>query len=337
MFRFENPEYLWLLSIVIILALIYIVQYFRRNYRLKKFGDPGLLRQLMPDVSRWRGIIKFLLLDIALFFMILMLARPQEASQISEEKRSGIETMIAIDISNSMLARDVAPSRLDRAKMLVEGLIENFSDDKVGLIIFAGDAFVQLPITSDYVSAKMFLNSIEPSMIVNQGTDIAGAINLASHSFTQQEHVGKAIIVITDGEDHEGGALEAAKEAKDNGMNIYLLGIGTSKGAPIPDNVTGGYMIDRTGNTVLSKLNEDMCKEIAQAGGGVYIHVDNTSNAQHVLDNELDKLEKNDSSVYSNYSEQFQTFGFIALIFIILEVLILERKNHLLNKINIFN
>lgn len=336
MFRFENPEYLWLVSIVIILALIYIVQYFKRKSSLRKFGDPILLYQLMPDVSRWRGLIKFLLLELSLVFMIIMLARPQEANQISEEKRSGIETMIAIDISNSMLAEDVTPSRLDRAKMLVEGLVETFSDDKIGLIIFAGDAFVQLPITNDYVSAKMFLNSIEPSMIVNQGTDIASAINMASHSFTQQEHVGKAIIVITDGEDHEGGALEAAKEAKDNGMNIYMLGIGTSKGAPIPNKETGGYMIDRTGETVLSRLNEDMCKEIAQAGGGVYIHVDNSSSAQQILDKELDKLEKSDSAVYSNYSEQFQTFGVIALILLIIEIVILERKNHLLNKIKIF-
>lgn len=336
MFRFENPEYLWLVSIVIVLALIYIVQYFKRKSSLRKFGDPNLLYQLMPDVSRWRGLIKFLLLELSLVFMIIMLARPQEANQISEEKRSGIETMIAIDISNSMLAEDVTPSRLDRAKMLVEGLVETFSDDKIGLIIFAGDAFVQLPITNDYVSAKMFLNSIEPSMIVNQGTDIASAINMASHSFTQQEHVGKAIIVITDGEDHEGGALEAAKEAKDNGMNIYMLGIGTSKGAPIPNKETGGYMIDRTGETVLSRLNEDMCKEIAQAGGGVYIHVDNSSSAQQILDKELDKLEKSDSAVYSNYSEQFQTFGVIALILLIIEIVILERKNHLLNKIKIF-
>jgi len=336
MFRFENPEYLWLVSIVIVLALIYIVQYFKRKSSLRKFGDPNLLYQLMPDVSRWRRLIKFLLLELSLVFMIIMLARPQEANQISEEKRSGIETMIAIDISNSMLAEDVTPSRLDRAKMLVEGLVETFSDDKIGLIIFAGDAFVQLPITNDYVSAKMFLNSIEPSMIVNQGTDIASAINMASHSFTQQEHVGKAIIVITDGEDHEGGALEAAKEAKDNGMNIYMLGIGTSKGAPIPNKETGGYMIDRTGETVLSRLNEDMCKEIAQAGGGVYIHVDNSSSAQQILDKELDKLEKSDSAVYSNYSEQFQTFGVIALILLIIEIVILERKNHLLNKIKIF-
>ena len=336
MFRFENPEYLWLMSIVILLALVYIVLLFRQKSKLRKFGELYLLKQLMPDVSRWRSLIKFSLLELAITFMIIMLARPQEASQIGEEKRSGIETVIAIDISNSMLAQDVTPSRLDRAKMLVENLVENFSDDKIGLIVFAGDAFVQLPITSDYVSAKMFLNSIDPSMIVNQGTDIAAAINLAAHSFTQDEHVGKAIIVITDGEDHEGGVLEAAKDAHDNGMNIFMLGIGSSKGAPIPNKESGGYMLDRSGETVLSKLNENMCKEIAQAGGGVYIHVDNTSGAQRILDDELDKLEKSDSTVYSNYAEQFQTFGVIALLLIIIEICVLERKNPILKKIKFF-
>ena len=336
MFRFENPEYLWLMSIVILLALVYIVLLFRQKSKLRKFGELYLLKQLMPDVSRWRSLIKFSLLELAITFMIIMLARPQEASQIGEEKRSGIETVIAIDISNSMLAQDVTPSRLDRAKMLVESLVENFSDDKIGLIVFAGDAFVQLPITSDYVSAKMFLNSIDPSMIVNQGTDIAAAINLAAHSFTQDEHVGKAIIVITDGEDHEGGVLEAAKDAHDNGMNIFMLGIGSSKGAPIPNKESGGYMLDRSGETVLSKLNENMCKEIAQAGGGVYIHVDNTSGAQRILDDELDKLEKSDSTVYSNYAEQFQTFGVIALLLIIIEICVLERKNPILKKIKFF-
>ena len=336
MFRFENPEYLWLMSIVILLALVHVVLLFRQKSKLRKFGESYLLKQLMPDVSRWRSSIKFSFLELAITFMIIMLARPQEASQIGEEKRSGIETVIAIDISNSMLAQDVTPSRLDRAKMLVESLVENFSDDKIGLIVFAGDAFVQLPITSDYVSAKMFLNSIDPSMIVNQGTDIAAAINLAAHSFTQDEHVGKAIIVITDGEDHEGGVLEAAKDAHDNGMNIFMLGIGSSKGAPIPNKESGGYMLDRSGETVLSKLNENMCKEIAQAGGGVYIHVDNTSGAQRIIAYELDKLDKSDSTVYSNYAEQFQTFGVIALLFIIIEICVLERKNPILKKIKFF-
>ena len=336
MFRFENPEYLWLLSVVVLLALIRFVTYFNQKKRLRKFGDPELIRQLAPNVSRWRPLVKFCLLELALTLIILMVARPQQANGISQEKRSGIEVVIAMDISNSMRATDVAPSRLDRAKMMVENLVENFINDKIGLIVFAGDAFVQLPITSDYVSAKMFLSTIDPSMIVNQGTDIAGAIQMATQSFTQQEHVGKAIIVITDGEDHEGGAVEAAKAAHDQGYNVYLLGIGSTNGSPVPDPETGNYMIDNQGNTVMSRLNEQMCREIAQAGGGAYIHVDNNSSAQRFLDEELDKLEKGETTIYSDYSEQFQYAAAFAILLLIIEILILDRKNPLLKNIKLF-
>lgn len=336
MFRFENPEYLWLLVAVAVLALIRFITYFNQKKRLRKFGDPKLMKQLMPDVSRWRPLVKFCLLELALVLVILMLARPQQANGISQEKRSGIETVIALDISNSMRAEDVAPTRLDRAKMMVENLVESFSNDKIGLIVFAGDAFVQLPITSDYVSAKMFLSTIDPSMIVNQGTDIAGAIEMASHSFTQQEHVGKAIIVITDGEDHEGNAVEAAKSAHEQGFNVYVLGIGSTNGAPVPDPDTGNYMIDNQGNTVMSRLNEDMCREVAQAGGGAYIHVDNNSSAQRLLDEELDKLEKGETTIYSDYAEQFQYAAAFALLLLIIEICILDRRNPILKKIKLF-
>jgi Ca-activated chloride channel family protein len=220
--------------------------------------------------------------------------------------------------------------------MMIENLVDHFTNDKIGLIVFAGDAFVQLPITSDYVSAKMFLSSIDPSMIANQGTDIAAAINMASHSFTQQEHVGKAIIVITDGEDHEGGAMEAAKDAHEQGFNIYMLGIGSTKGEPIPDPQTGNFMTDNQGNMVMSRLNEQMCREIAQAGGGAYIHVDNSSSAQRLLDEELDKLEKGETIIYSDYEELFQYAGLMALILLILEICIMDRKNPLLKNIKLF-
>lgn len=336
MFRFQDPQYLYLLAAVVVLALIRLITYSRQKRRLRKFGDPELLRQLMPDVSRWRPGVKFWLLEAALALLIVMLARPQDGKKIGEEKRSGIETVIAIDISNSMRAKDVVPSRLDRAKMMVENLVDNFTDDKIGLIVFAGDAFVQLPITSDYVSAKMFLSSIDPTMIQNQGTDLAGAISLASRSFTQQENVGKAIIVITDGEDHEGGATEAAEEAKKQGRNIYLLGVGSTKGAPVPDPQTGSYMIDNKGETVMSKLNEDMCREVAKAGGGAYIHVENNSNAQRMLDEELSKLQHLESTVYSEYAERFQEVGLLALLLLIFEVCILDRKNPLLKNIKLF-
>ncbi len=324
--------------LVALLALIRFFTYRNQRKRLRKFGDPELLKVLMPDVSRFRPGFKFFLLEAALTLLIVMLARPQFGTRISHEKRTGIETIIAMDISNSMRAEDVAPSRLDRAKMMVENLVDNFTNDKIGLIVFAGDAFVQLPITSDYVSAKMFLGNIDPSMMLNQGTDLAAAIDMASHSFTQQENIGKAIIVITDGEDHEGGALEAAQAARDKGMRVYVLGVGSTKGSPIPDPETHDYMHDNSGNTVMSALNEQMCREVAQAGGGAYIHVENNTNAQRLLDEELDKLEhsETDSTIYSDFDEQFQAVGILVLLLLILEVVILECKNPYMKNVSLF-
>ncbi len=338
MFRFEDPIYLYLLVLIPILALIRFISYRNQKKRLRKFGDITLLKGLMPDVSRLRPSVKFWILQGALALLIVMLARPQLGTKISHEKRVGIETIIVMDISNSMRAEDIVPSRLDRSKMMVENLVDHFSNDKIGLIVFAGDAFVQLPITSDHVSAKMFLSSIDPSMIATQGTDIARAIDMATHSFTQEEGIGKAIVVITDGEDHEGGAVESAKAAKDNGMRVYVLGVGSVNGAPVPIPGTGDYMKDNAGNTVMSALNEDMCKEVAQAGGGAYIHVENNSAAQEQLDNELDKLSKKEttSTMYSEFDEQFQAFGILALILLILEICIFDRKNPLLKNISLF-
>lgn len=214
MLRFEDPIFLWLLCILPVLILIRLIGWRRRHAKLKKLGDPELLKQLMPGISKYRPTVKFCLLLSALALLIVMLARPQMGSKISHDKRQGIETIICLDISNSMLAEDVVPSRLDKSKMLVENLVDNFTNDKIGLIVFAGDAFVQLPITSDYVSAKMFLQNITPGLIQTQGTNIADAIDLASKSFTQQNNVGRAIVVITDGENHEPGATEAAAAAK---------------------------------------------------------------------------------------------------------------------------
>ena len=337
MFRFEDPIYLYLLAVIPVLMLIRFLMVRQQKKRLRKFGDPELVRQLMPDVSRLRPAVKFWLLLGALALLIVVLARPQMGTKISHEKRTGIETIICLDISNSMLAEDVAPSRLDRSKMMVENLVDHFTNDKIGLIVFAGDAFTQLPITSDYVSAKMFLSNIDPSMIATQGTDIAKAIDMASHSFTQQEGVGKAIIVITDGEDHEGGAVEAAKDAKSKGMNTYVLGVGSPNGAPIPTG-NGDYLKDNTGQTVMTGLNEEMCRQLADAGGGSYIHVENNSNAQEQLDAALDKLAKKEisSTIYSDYDEQFQAVGIIVLLLLIIEICIMDVKSPLLKNMNLF-
>lgn len=337
MMRFENSIYLWLLWLIPVLSLLRLFVWRNRRRKLKALGNPALLSQLMPDASKYRPTIKFWLMMAALALLIFVLAKPQMGSKVSHEKRNGIEIIIALDISNSMKAQDVVPSRLDKSKLMVENLVDNFTTDKVGLVVFAGDAFVQLPITSDYVSAKMFLQSIDPSLINSQGTDIAKALDLSMHSFTPQEKVGRAIILITDGEDHEGGALEAAKAAKKKGVNVFILGVGSEKGVPIPTG-DGGYMTDNNGSTVMSVLNEKMCREIAQAGSGMYIHVDNTSDAQRKLNNELEKLQKGDSEsvIYSEYNEQFQAFALLALLLLVVEVCLLEVRNPLFKNIKLF-
>lgn len=337
MFRFENPAFLYLLIIIPVIIVMRLLEMRKRKLKLKKFGDLSLLKQLMPDVSSSRKSLKFWLMIAALALLIVMLARPQMGTKISQEKRKGIEVIISLDISNSMRAEDVVPSRLDKSKMLVENMVDNFTNDKVGLVVFAGDAFIQLPITSDYVSAKMFLQNTDPSLIATQGTYLAGAIELSSKSFTQQDKVGRAILIITDGEDHEGGAIEAAEKARKNGIRVFVLGVGLTKGSPVPDG-NGGYMKDNSGQEVISALNEEMCKQVAQAGGGAYIHVDNTSLAQRQLNDELTKLQKGDISsvVYSEYDEQFQAVGILVLILLIIEMLILERKNPFFKKIKLF-
>ncbi len=337
MLRFEDPVYFWLLLLIPLLAFVRFVSLLSKKRQLRKFGDPELLKQLMPDVSRYRPEVKFWLLQAALALLIVMLARPQMGTKISNDKRQGIETLIALDISNSMLAQDVAPSRLDKSKMLVENLVDHFTNDKIGLVVFAGDAYVQLPITSDYVSAKMFLQNTDPSLIATQGTDIAEAIRLSMNSFTQDKKVGKAIILITDGEDHQGGAEEAAKEAKAKGIKVFILGIGSTKGAPIPLG-NGDYLKDRQGQTVMTAVNEDMCKRVAVAGSGTYIHVDNTGDAEKTLDSEIAKMQKGElnSVVYSEYDEQFQAFAILALLLLIAEIIVLDRKNPVTMKMNLF-
>lgn len=337
MFRFESPAYLYLLIVIPVIILIRLYDIRRRKKMLRRFGDDDLVKSLMPDVSAVRKNVKFWLMTASLALLIVMLARPQMGTKISQDKRRGIEVVISLDISNSMKAEDVAPSRLDKSKMLIENMVDNFTDDKIGLVVFAGDAFVQLPITSDYVSAKMFLQDIDPSQIAAQGTDLAGAITLSSKSFTQQNNIGRAIIVITDGEDHEGGAVEAAKAARKNGMRVFVLGVGSTKGSPVPDG-NGGYMKDNSGQEVMSALNESMCREVAEAGGGAYIHVDNTTLAQTQLNNELTKLQKGDISsvVYSEYDEQFQAIGILVFVMLIIEILVSEGKSSLSKRIKLF-
>lgn len=328
MFRFDNPTYLWLLLLIPLLAIIYLYSLRQSKRRLKRFGSLKLMHQLSPMASPRRKLIKFVLAELILTLLILIVARPQIGNKIANNtSREGIEVIMALDISNSMLATDVVPSRLDKSKLMVEGLMNKFTKNKLGLIVFAGDAFVQLPITSDYVSAKMFLDNINPSLIGTQGTDIGKAINLAMHSFTPNTQTGKAIVVITDGEDNEGGAEAMAKQAQEKGIKVFILGIGSTQGTTIPM-PNGEDLRDANGNIVKTHLNEEMCKKIADAGHGVYIHVDNSSVADALLERELGKLQKGEINnvVYSDYDEQFQAFAQLAVLSLIIDVFILERK-----------
>ena len=328
MFRFDNPTYLWLLLLIPLLAMIYLYSLRQSKRRLKRFGSLKLMHQLSPMASPRRKLVKFVLAELILTLLILIVARPQIGNKIANNtSREGIEVIMTLDISNSMLATDVVPSRLDKSKLMVEGLMNKFTKNKLGLIVFAGDAFVQLPITSDYVSAKMFLDNINPSLIGTQGTDIGKAINLAMHSFTPNTQTGKAIVVITDGEDNEGGAEAMAKQAQEKGIKVFILGIGSTQGTTIPM-PNGEDLRDANGNIVKTHLNEEMCKKIADAGHGVYIHVDNSSVADALLEKELGKLQKGEINnvVYSDYDEQFQAFALLVVLSLIIDVFILERK-----------
>jgi Ca-activated chloride channel homolog len=341
MFRFGNIEYLWGLILIPVFTVIFIWSRILRKKALRKFGNLTLLEQLMPFSSKGRPVFKFIIFMLALAFFITGIARPQFGSKLKTVKREGVELIIAIDVSNSMMAEDIEPNRLERAKRAVSRLVDRLSDDKIGLIVFAGDAYTQLPITSDYNSAKLFLNSVSPQIVPKQGTAIGAAISLGTRSFTPNGQANKAIIVITDGENHEDDAISAAQNAVKNGIVIHTIGMGLPQGSPIPVITYGqkDYLKDREGNVVITKLNEPMLEQIATEGNGIYVRA---NNAQVGLDNlfdEINKMQKDEmeSRVYSEYDDQFQYLFAIGLLLLLLEFVILERKNKYLKNIKLFS
>ncbi len=338
MFRFANIEMLWLLATIPVFAAAYWAYTRHKRRQLEAFGDAELMEQLMPNASRVRPTVKFSIVMVALALLIFAAARPQFGTSERTEKRQGIEAIVALDISNSMLAEDVAPNRLDRAKQMLSKLMDNMINDKVGLVVFAGDAFVQLPITCDYVSAKMFLNSIKPELIKTQGTAIGQALSTSIRCFGEQSEASRAIILITDGENHEDDAVAVAKRAKEMGIQVLVVGIGKPEGSPIPMPGTNNFRKDREGNVVVSRLNEDMCREIAQAGGGIYVRCDNTNTATKAIQKELDKLatQEIETQVFTDYNEQFQSFALIALLLLVIDFFIFNRKNKSITKMDIF-
>jgi Ca-activated chloride channel family protein len=341
MFRFGHPEYLYLLAIIPILAFMQIIFQRQRKKRLEKFGKLQLLEHLMPDVSFIRPAIKFYLLLLALISLIVTLASPQFGTKLETVKRKGIELVIALDVSNSMNATDIEPSRLTRAKLAIERLTDRLVNDRIGLIVFAGQAYNQLPITTDYPSARMFLSSINTEIVPTQGTAIGAAIRLATNSFSQQEEINRAIIVITDGENHEDNAIEAASLAAEKGIKVYTVGMGSPNGAPIPVNPNdrSTFMKDREGNVVISKMNSDLLSQIATAVNGDYIASNNIRRGMNELIEQLSELKKSDieSKIYTDFENQYQYLAALALLLLLIEFVILDRKNKFLKNIDLFN
>ena len=340
MFRFARPEYLYLLALVPVLIGFFYYALIIKSKRLKTLGNKALLRTLMPEASHIRPRVKFYLLLTAFILSVFMMAGPQFGSKLEKQKRQGVELVIAVDVSNSMLSQDLKPDRMSRAKRVLNTLIDNIQNDKVALMIFAGDAYVQMPLTTDVSSAKMFLSNINPGMVPVQGTAIGMAIKRSMQLFSNQDSgAGKSIIIITDGENHEDDAVKMAEEALKQGITVQVMGVGTPEGAPIPIAGTQSFRKDRDGNVVVTKLNESMCKEIAAAGGGAYVRVDNTSAAVRALSSELEKLSKSEieSQVYTQYNEQYIAIAWIVLALLVVECLFLERKNPLFKNIKLFS
>ncbi len=334
MIIFAHSQYLLLLLLIPFFFLGLALWMGARRRRLRKLGDEALVNELMPSWSRSKRWVRAVLYSLAFFFFVIGLARPQIGAKLKEYKVKGAEIMVVLDVSNSMLAQDYSPNRLERAKLAISRITDRLQGDRIGLIIFAGSSFVQLPITSDYVSAKMFLSNISTESIPIQGTAIGDAINTAVKSFSAQSENSRAIIVITDGENHEDDAVAAATQAAEAGVKVYTIGVGSVEGQPIP--MDGGLLKDKEGNIVVTKLDEDTLKEIAQAGGGAYVHAGNDEFGLTPIVNDIKKMQEEEYSsvVFEEYDEQFMYFLGIALALFVLEMLIGERRSrrHLFDK-----
>ena len=342
MLRYDNIEFLYLLALIPLL-IIGIIMYSKwQKNSILKFGDINLLNQLMQSHSIFRKKIKNTLFVLAITFLIVGLSNPQVGTKMEEVKREGVDLMIAIDLSYSMMAQDIKPNRLERAKQAISRLIDKLEGDRIGLVVFAGEAYVQLPITTDYSAAKLFLSTVNTSIIPTQGTKIGNAIDLCSKSFDKENAQSKAIIIITDGETHDEEAIESAKKAKEDGIYIHTLGMGLTKGGPIPIynkyGSTSEFRKDRQGNVIITKLNESMLEEIALAGEGTYIRANNSKSGLSSLFEEINKMEKKEigTMIFTNYKDRFQIFIGISLVLLILNLFFLERKNNIKSKINLF-
>jgi len=342
LYRFENYIYLWaILAVVPLIVIVFLLVQNWKKRKLRQFGNQTIIKRLMPNVSKSLPIVKFVLYTLAIITLLVGLANLQFGTKLEEVKREGIDLMICLDVSNSMLAEDLSPNRLERSKRAIYQLIEKLHNDRLGIIVFAGQAYVQLPITTDYSSAKLFLETIGTDIIPTQGTSIGSAINLAMESFDFENGTSKSIIVITDGENHEDDAKTAATEAASENVTVHTIGMGSEKGGPIPIYKNGAqidFRKDNAGNTVVTKLNETMLKEIATAGNGSYVRASNANAGLNIIMDEIDKMEKKEfgSKSFKDYEDRFQIFLIIALFLIVIEYFISNRRSSKLDGVNLF-
>ena len=334
MINFAQTQYLFLLLLIPFFFLIQALVLRLRRRRIRKFGDEKLVAQLMPSYAKAKVWVRLTLFSLGFFFFVIGLSRPQIGAKLKEHETKGAEIMIALDVSNSMLAEDYSPNRLERAKLAISRLVDKLRDDRIGLIVFAGNSFVQLPITTDYVSAKMFMNSISTESVPVQGTAIGEAINTAMRSFSSQSEKSRAIIVITDGENHEDDPVAAAKQAADMGVRVFTIGVGSPEGKPIP--MDGELLKDKDGNIVVTRLDETVLQEVAQAGNGLYVRAGNSEFGLNPIIEDIRRMEdeKYSSIVFEEYDEQFMYFLAIALFFFVIEILVGDRrsKRHLFHR-----
>ena len=334
MINFAQAQYLFLILLIPVFFLLQALVFRLRTRRIRKFGDEELVRQLMPSYSKSKVWVRLVLFSIGFFFFVICLSRPQIGAKLREHETKGAEIMIVLDVSNSMLAEDYSPNRLERAKLAISRLVDKLRDDRIGLVVFAGNSFVQLPITTDYVSAKMFMGSISTESVPIQGTAIGEAINTAMRSFSAQSEKSRAIIVITDGENHEDDPVAAAAQAAELGVRVFTIGVGSPEGKPIP--MDGELLKDKDGNIVVTRLDESVLQEVADAGNGLYVRAGNSEFGLNPIIDDIRKMEdeKYSSIVFEEYDEQFMYFMGIALLFFVIEMLIGERrsKRHLFKR-----
>ena len=341
-FRLDEKIWFWTLLIIPVLIIFFvIVQVWKKSVQ-KKFADYHLLKQLSPNQSLFKSILKLVVLCLAFGFLTLALVNPKIGTKMETVRSQGVDIVFAVDVSKSMLAEDIAPNRIEKSKQLVTQIINNLASDRIGIIAYAGKAFPQLPITTDYAASKMFLQNMNTDMMTSQGTAIREAIELAKTYYDDEEQTNRILVIISDGEDHEGDAADLAEEANEQGIRIFTIGVGDTKGGPIPIKRNGvilNYKKDRNGQTVITKLNEDTLKDIANEANGVYINGSNTAEVVDTIKDLLDRMDKKEfeSKQIADFKDKFQWFLALGFLFVFIDVFLLERKTEWLKKLNLFN